>query len=255
VRILLAQDPGGVALEPEHRIAGGERGRAVQKQVHVIGHDLLKRCGHKILGHGRMRLLGRNYRFNQSRPTNAAIKTVTVRRDALGDIYVTFSCEGVQQPEQLPKTGQTAGADFGLRTFLSVSNGERLAAPQPLKAQLRHLRRAQRALSRKQKGSKAKNKARLSVARLHRRVANLRADWQWKTALGLARRFDRITIEDLSLQGMSKLWGRKVADLGLADFARRLEHQMRKAGKTVLRYPRFSRSTGICPFCAGRSAD
>jgi putative transposase len=219
------------------------------RKRHKYRSFTLKQAGYKILGHGRLSLLGRYYRFNQSRRITGTIKTVTVRRDAIGDIYVTFSCEGAQQPEQAAKTGLSAGADFGLKDFLTLSSGERIAAPQPFKGALRHLRKAQRLLSRKQKGSKARNKSRLAVARLHRRVANLRADWQWKTARDLVRRFDVVTIEDLSVIGMSKLWGRKVADLGLADFAGRLEHQTRKAGKMLVKYPRFSRSTGVCPLC------
>jgi putative transposase len=209
----------------------------------------LKQAGYQLLGYGRLRLLGRNYRFNQSRPVAGTIKTVTVRRDAIGDVYVTFSCEGVPQPDQAPKTGLSAGADFGLKDFLTLSTGERIAAPQPFKGALRHFRKAQWLLSRKQKGSNARNKSRLAVARLHRRAANLRADWQWKTARDLVRRFDVITIEDLSVIGMSKLWGRKVADLGMGDFVRRLAHQAHKADKTLARYPRFSRSTGVCPLC------
>jgi putative transposase len=173
---------------------------------------------------------------------------VTVRRDALRDIHITFSSE-VPHHEEAPKTGLSAGADFGLKDFLTLSNGERIAAPQPLKGALRQLRKAQRTLSRKQKGSKAKNKLRLAVARVYRKVANLRTDWQWKTARDLVRRFDVITIEDLSVVGMSKLWGRKVADLGLGDFARRLAHQAHKACKRLARYPRFSRSTDVCPSC------
>lgn len=76
----------------------------------------LKQAGYKLLGKGRVRLLGRSYRFNQSRPVSGVIKTVTVRRDALGDIYISFSCDQVPQPEQAPKTGQAAGADFGMST-------------------------------------------------------------------------------------------------------------------------------------------
>jgi putative transposase len=100
----------------------------------------LKQCGYKVLGHGRIKILRRNYRFNQSRPVTGTIKTVTVRRDALRDIHITFSCDQVPQPEQAPKTGLSAGADFGLKDFLTLSTGERVAAPQPLKAQLRRLR-------------------------------------------------------------------------------------------------------------------
>ena len=130
----------------------------------------LKQAGYKMLGHGRIKILGRAYRFNQSRAITGLIKTVTVRRDALRDVYLTFSCDGVPQPEQAPKTGQSAGADFGLKTFLTLSSGERIAAPQPLKAELRHLRKAQRVLSRKQKGSKVQSPRTEGVARVHRRL-------------------------------------------------------------------------------------
>jgi putative transposase len=57
----------------------------------------LKQAGYKIQGHGRIKILDRNYRFNQSRPLSGVIKTVTVRRDALRDIRITFSCDQVQQ--------------------------------------------------------------------------------------------------------------------------------------------------------------
>jgi putative transposase len=59
--------------------------------------------------------------------------------------------------EQAPKTGESAGADFGLKNFLTISTGEKIAAPLPLKAELKHLRKAKRLLSRKQKGSKAES--------------------------------------------------------------------------------------------------
>ena len=178
----------------------------------------LKQAGYKVLGHGRIKILGRNYRFNQSRPITGGIKTATVRRDALKDIYVTFSCDRVPHPEQAPKTGLTAGADFGLKDFLTLSTGEKIAAPQPLKAKLRHVRKAQRVLSRKQKGSQARQRARLDVARVHKQVANVRNDWQWKQARLLVMVFDLLAFETLRLKAMHQLWGRKVGDLGFADF-------------------------------------
>jgi putative transposase len=178
----------------------------------------LKQSGYKVLGHGRIKILSRNYRFNQSRPLTGIIKTVTVRRDPIRDFYITFSCDQVAQPEQAPKTGLTAGADFGLKDFVTLSTGERIAAPQPLKAELRHLRKAQRVLSRKQKGSRARKRARLDVARVHRKVANVRNDWQWKQARMLVTVFDLLVFETLNLKAMQQLWGRKVGDLGFADF-------------------------------------
>jgi transposase len=122
------------------------------------------------------------------------------------------------QPEEAPKTGLTAGADFGLKDFLTLSTGDKIAAPQPLKSELRKLRKAQRVLSRKQKGSKARKRARLDVARIHQKVANVRNDWQWKQACMLATVFDLLVFETLNLKAMHRLWGRKVGDLGFADF-------------------------------------
>jgi putative transposase len=143
--------------------------------------------------------------------------------------------------------------DRGLKDFGTLQSGERIRAPQPLKQALNEIQGLSRAVSRKVKGSNGRKKARLALARAHEHVAAVRAEWHHRTARDLVLRFDRITIEDLSLKGMSKLWGRKVADLGSADFAITLEHHGNKAGKTVVKYPRFSRSTGVCPVVPGRA--
>jgi len=208
-----------------------------------------KQCGYKLLGHGRIQIGARTYRFWQSQAIEGVIKTVTVSRNAVGEIFVSFSCDEGWPCDPMPKTGETAGMDRGLKDFGTLQSGERIKAPQPLKQALSEIRDLSRDLSRKVKGSNGRKKARVALARAHEHVANVRSEWHHNTARDLVRRFDMITIEDLSVKGMSKLWGRKAADLGLADFALTLEHQARKAGKTVVKYPRFSRSTGICPLC------
>jgi len=212
----------------------------------------LKQAGYKLLGHGRIKILGRAYRFNQSRAITGLVKTVTVRRDALKDVYLTFSCDQVAQPEQAPKTGKSAGADFGLKTFLTLSSGERIAAPQPLKTELRHLRKAQRVLSRKQKGSKARSRARKVVARVHRRVANVRNDWQWKQARLLVTVFDLLVFETLNIKAMHQLWGRKVGDLGFADFLLKTQWMATKLGKELVKIDRWEPTTQICHVCNHR---
>ena len=174
---------------------------------------------------------------------------MTVSRNALGEFFISFSCAEVWPCDPLPKTGKTAGMDRGLKDFGTLQSGERIKAPEPLKKALSEIQRLGHALSRKVKGSNGRKKARLALARAHKHVANVRREWHHRTARDLVRRFDRITIEDLSLRGMCKLWGRKVTDLGLGDFAITLEHHAHKAGKIVAKYPRFSRSTGVCPSC------
>ena len=209
----------------------------------------LKQAGYKVLGQGRMKILGRNYRFNQSRPIEGTIKTVTVHRDALADIYITFSCEGVQQPLEAPKTGLSAGADFGLKNFLTLSTGERIAAPQPLKVRLRRLRKAGAALSRKQRGSKSRSRARLDVARVHRKVANVRNDWQWKQARMLLLTFDMLVFETLNLRAMQQLWGRKVGDLGFADFLSKAGWMATKLGRDLVKIDQWTPTTKRCSCC------
>ena len=209
----------------------------------------LKQTGYKILGHGRIKILRRNCRFNQSRPVEGTIKTVTVRRDALRDIHITFSCEQVPQPEEAPKTGLSAGADFGLKNLLTLSTGEKIAAPQPLKSQLRHLRKAQRALSRKNKGSKARARAKLDVARVHKKVANVRSDWQWKHARMLLLTFDLLVFETLNLRAMQQLWGRKVGDLGFADFVSKAGWMATKLGRDLVKINQWTPTTKRCSCC------
>ena len=68
----------------------------------------LKQAGYSVLGHSRIKILGRNYRFNQSRPITGIIKTVNVHRDALADVDITFSCE-VQPPRSSTKDRSNCG--------------------------------------------------------------------------------------------------------------------------------------------------
>jgi putative transposase len=139
-----------------------------------------------------------------------------------------------------------------LKDFLTLSTAERIAAPQPLKARLRRLRKAQRVLSRKQKGSKARESARLDVVRVHRKVANVCNDWQWKQARMLLLTFDMLVFETLNLRGMQQLWGRKVGDLGFADFLSKAGWMARKLGRDLVKIDPWEPSTQTCRVCGRR---
>jgi putative transposase len=88
----------------------------------------LKQYSWKLLGPGRLRIQGRDYRFHQSREVLGTIKTVTISRDGTGRHFVSFSCSDVPIPEPSVKTGQTTGADFELKNFLTLSS-ERPSPP------------------------------------------------------------------------------------------------------------------------------
>ena len=157
------------------------------------------------------------YRFWSSRPIEGNIKQVTVKRDTLGDFYLTITTddEGLT-PE--PLTGETAGFDFGLKTFLTCSDETKYESPLFYKRSATHVAKASRSLSKKKQGSNNREKARKHLARAHRKIQRQREDNHFKLAIDLVRKFDFCFFEDLNLKGMARLWGKKVLDLAFGDF-------------------------------------
>jgi putative transposase len=209
----------------------------------------LTQTGWKLLGGNRLRIGTVVYKFAKSREIEGTVKTVTIKRDALDELYVYFSClVGTETPERVT-TGQSAGFDFGLRTYLTNQEGQTITAPQPFKAGLRQLAKANRQLSTKRPGSHNRAKARVHLARVHRRVAHLRSDFHWQTAIDLCQTYDSISLETLNLQGMKALWGRKVSDLGFASFVDILHHVAGKLGTIITHIDRWFPSTKLCSAC------
>jgi putative transposase len=172
-----------------------------------------------------------------SRPIEGTPKAVTVSCEADG-WYACFSCEGVPiQP--LPATGQETGIDLGLESFATLANGEPIANPRIYRVAERHLRRAQRRVSRRTKGSHRRRKAVHLLARAHQRVRRTRADFHHKTALGLVRAYDTIYHEDLQTANMLRNHhlAKSIADAGWSAFASILSFKAVEAGKTVVAVP------------------
>lgn len=169
-----------------------------------------------------------------SRPIEGTVKTVTLRRDACGDWWVSFACDGVAE-NLLPVVGREVGIDLGLRSFLTTSEGEAVANPRPLIASDAKVRRTSRAISRQKKGGSNRAKRLKILARQHRRVQRIRRDFHHKTALGLVRRYDVICIEDLNVVGLaSGMLARSVHDAGWSGFTDALRCKAESAGRLVI---------------------
>lgn len=210
----------------------------------------LKQTGYKLMGGNRIRIGKRIFKFHKSREIEGTIKTVTIKRDRLGDLYLYFSCllEDVQPARAM--TGKIAGFDFGLKTFLTAdTEGGDIEMPQYFKASMSQIQEANRNLSRKKRGSNNRKRARLALARAHKKVANRRRDHQFKLARALATEYDYLFFEDLNLSGMKALWGRKVSDLALDKFLQALKHQAGKLGSCVHFIDRYFPSTKTCHNC------
>src|SRR5690242_19110054 len=128
-----------------------------------------------------------------SRPVEGTIKTVTVSKEADG-WYVSFSC--VEVPvEQLPFTGRETGIDVGLKVFLITAEGERVANPRQYRKAEKALKKVQKRVARRTKGSKRRQKAVHVLSKQHQQVRRQRRDFHHKTALALVRQYDVIYYE------------------------------------------------------------
>jgi putative transposase len=209
----------------------------------------LKQAGYELLGENKIRIGDKVYTYWNSREIQGKIKTVTVKRDALGDIHLYIACEVPETSQNRIMTGKSAGCDFGLKTFLTLSDGTTEQSPLFYNKGLKKLRTASKDLSSKAKGSNNRERARRDVARKHKKVVNQRKDYLFKTAQKLTKEYDNLFFEDLSLQGMQKLWGRKVSDLSQGEFLKTVQYYGKQNGSKVNLIDRFYPSSKTCHNC------
>ncbi len=225
-------------------------GKPKIKPRHKYNSLTFTQAGYEIIDNRiHIKCLDKSFTFWKHRKWTGTIKTITIKRDNVGDYYLYLSCEDSETSEKLPLTGHEAGADFGMKTFLTLSDGIKIESPEFYKRMLNAIRSANKALSRKQKGSNAWYRAKRHLARLHKKIAEKRRDWFFKLALRLVHRYDRIAIETLNLDGMKRLWGRKTSDLAFGEFSMILQWTCAKYGKTLLKAGQWTATTKPCSDC------
>jgi putative transposase len=234
------------------------------KKVKRYASFTLTQCGWKLVSYiqnqarpnGKYRtargvicINGRDYKFVQHRPLKGQVKTVQVKRDSLRRLWLCFSViESVPEPVKAT-TSRVAGFDFGLKTFLTDHTGATYESPLFYTAGLKRIRTLQRCKDKKPHGTRNRRKAALLLTRTHIRVADQRRDSHYKLAHELCDRYDVLAFEDLNLDGMKRLWGRKVSDLGFGQFLKILTEVAGKRGKSIVAIDRFERTTGKCSHC------
>jgi len=190
----------------------------------------------------------KRYKFSLSRPYEGVgrIKGVTVKRSPLGEYYIVLSIEAEGKPIGKTHNGASVGIDFGLKTYMTLSNGKRIQSPRFLKQGMNAKKKADRRMSRCEEGSNHRKLARRAKNRVEERIANQRDNWQWEEAHKLCRKYDIICIEDLQLTGMTKLWGRKMQDLAHGKMVAKLEYLAPRYGVTVKKIDRYFPSSKLC---------
>lgn len=181
-------------------------------------------------------------------PVGATIKHVILKRKASG-WYVYLQLE-VPQSDVQPNGKPAVAGDVGLLRLLTLSDGTEVDNPRWMRGSLSKLRRAQRRLSRRQKGSRRRKQARQQVALLHEHVANTRKDFWHKTTRTLVNRYGAIALEDLNLNFMlhNRLLSRSAHDAGLGMFYTLLDSKAANAGVQIVRVdPAYT--SQVCSEC------
>lgn len=191
-----------------------------------------------------------------SKQVRGRILSATVSQAPSGKYFVSICCTDVEI-DLLPQTGAVVGVDLGIKALATTSGGETYENNKHLYAQDKKLRRLARHLSRKQKGSNNREKARVRLARLHERIANQRRDDIHKATTDIVRKYDVICIENLKTKGMMQnhKLARAVGDAAFFEFRREIEYKAAWYGKTVSVVDTFYPSSQLCSACGYRNAD
>ncbi|MGW4440620.1 RNA-guided endonuclease InsQ/TnpB family protein [Streptomyces sp. NPDC004596] len=184
-----------------------------------------------------------------SRTLASTPSTVSVVKDSAGRYFASFVVQ--TGPEEiLPETTPELGIDLGLGHFAVLSDGTKIDSPRFLRRAEKRLKKAQRALSRKEKGSKNRNEARTRVARAHARVADARREFHHRLSTKLIRENQAVAVEDLAVKGLARTrLAKSVHDAGWSAFVTMLEYKAARYGRTFVRIGRFEPTSQVCSAC------
>lgn len=184
---------------------------------------------------------------------NVKLGTLTVSRDKCGDYWCTIVVDDNKpQVSKAKICEETAvGVDLGIKDYAILSDGTKYHNPKFLEKEQAHLAVLQQRLSKTQKGSKRHEKARLKVAKLHRRIRNKRSDYLHKLSTDLVHRFDTICLEDLNITGMTQnhILSKSIYSAAWNEFVRQLKYKSEWYGKNVVLIGRFEPSSKACSVC------
>jgi putative transposase len=169
-------------------------------------------------------------------PDGFKIKTVSITKKADG-YYVSLSLEDATVPTIKPDFNPKSitGIDVGLKEFLTTSEGETVAIPQHYRKAQKRLKLIQKRVSRRKKGSNRRQKAVKQLGKQHKKVADKRKDFHFKTANNFLKKYDVVAVEDLNVKGLARTrLAKSVLDAGWSSFLSILTNKAENAGLAVI---------------------
>lgn len=188
--------------------------------------------------------------WSRKLPTNPS--SCTISRTPTNKYYISFCFE--KDFEELPTVSSNIGIDLGLKNFLVTSKGEKVKPLKVLRKYEVRLKKYQKVLNMRKKGSNNREKARLKVAKVHEVIANSRKDWLHKLSTKLIRENQSISLEDLNVKGMVRnhKLAKSINDSSWSTFVGFLEYKAENTGRTIHKVSPWFPSSQLCSNCGYR---
>lgn len=190
--------------------------------------------------------------LDRSIPTEVKYLNVTISKTPTGEFYVSILVEEDIKPKGV--TGKSIGIDLGFIDLLTMSNGLVIGNPRWFRKNQSKLKRAQRKLSRKTKGSNRYIKQRIKVAKIHQKINRQRNWYHHQISSWLVENYDTICMENLNIDGMKKLFGKSASDAGLSNLVSQIAYKSIWSGRTFHKVDRFFASSKTCSLCGHKDS-
>lgn len=196
-------------------------------------------------------------KWKNNRRLTGKAKSVTIKQD-LDNWVAVVLCELPDVPvRNIFNESEIVGIDVGIKDFAVLSDGRKINNPKHFEKSSKLVKRKQRELSKKIKGSNNRNKARKDVTKLHRRIANQRKDFQWKQVSSITKNYSVICMEDLNIKGMKRnhKLSKSISSVGWLSFKNKLTHKIAEQGGLLVNIDRFAPSTKMCGSCGALNSN